>query len=232
MYAETGLARDLDGAVAEAEETRNPSRHATPGTQREATVIALHGGASDLGAWDPLRQALLPEVRFIALAWRPVEPGLSPVDDLADLVHELRSGPVDLLGWSLGGAIALHAALRQPDLIRSLTLYDPTLPEILDHVPGGEELTEDFLRDHTGSLLPSLKPLTASAVSKLAMPSLLVTGEMSHPGHQIIVEWLAARMPKATECIWPDAGHRGLVDNPDVAGPEIAGFLRAIRGWD
>lgn len=48
------------------------------------------------------------------------------VDDMADdalgLVEALELGPVHLVGASLGGFIAQHAALRRPDLLRSLTL--------------------------------------------------------------------------------------------------------------
>ena len=41
---------------------------------------------------------------------------------VADLVRHLGAGPVDLVGISFGGMIAQTLAIRDPDLIRSLTL--------------------------------------------------------------------------------------------------------------
>lgn len=40
-------------------------------------------------------------------------------------------GPVHLLGNSLGGAVATRVAAVRPDLVRTLTLISPALPEIL-----------------------------------------------------------------------------------------------------
>ena len=41
-----------------------------------------------------------------------------------------RRGPVHLFGNSLGGAVAVRVAALRPDLVRTLTLVSPALPEI------------------------------------------------------------------------------------------------------
>jgi pimeloyl-ACP methyl ester carboxylesterase len=43
-------------------------------------------------------------------------------DDLAGLVRDLDLGPVDLLGYSLGGGASLRAAVQHPDVLRRLVL--------------------------------------------------------------------------------------------------------------
>jgi pimeloyl-ACP methyl ester carboxylesterase len=43
-------------------------------------------------------------------------------DDVAELVKQLGLEKVDVMGYSLGGSIALHFALRHPDLLRKLIL--------------------------------------------------------------------------------------------------------------
>jgi pimeloyl-ACP methyl ester carboxylesterase len=43
-------------------------------------------------------------------------------------IEHAGRGPVHLLGNSLGGAVAVHAAGTRPDLIRSLTLVSPAMP--------------------------------------------------------------------------------------------------------
>ncbi len=63
--------------------------------------------------------------RLTRLVTRRADPPYT-IDDMADdalgLVEALELGPVHLVGASLGGFIAQHAALRRPDLLRSLTL--------------------------------------------------------------------------------------------------------------
>jgi pimeloyl-ACP methyl ester carboxylesterase len=52
----------------------------------------------------------------------PSEPGVDGVDDLVDLVVDSIVGPVDLLAQSMGGVIAIRAALERPALVRHLVL--------------------------------------------------------------------------------------------------------------
>jgi pimeloyl-ACP methyl ester carboxylesterase len=45
------------------------------------------------------------------------------------LIERNGRGPVHLLGNSLGGAVCVHVAATRPDLIRTLTLISPALPD-------------------------------------------------------------------------------------------------------
>ncbi|WP_377269522.1 alpha/beta fold hydrolase [Peterkaempfera sp. SMS 1(5)a] len=49
---------------------------------------------------------------------------------VADCVEITGRGPVHLFGNSLGGAVAVRLAARRPDLVRTLTLVSPALPEL------------------------------------------------------------------------------------------------------
>jgi pimeloyl-ACP methyl ester carboxylesterase len=48
---------------------------------------------------------------------------------VARLIETLGAGPVHLVGNSMGGAVALRVAARRPDLVRTLTLISPALPD-------------------------------------------------------------------------------------------------------
>lgn len=119
-------------------------------------VICLHSNAASSTQWRALMDRLSP--RFHVLAADSYGAGKSPpwprdrrlsLDDevaLLDTVFE-RAGAgagaaSTLVGHSYGGAIALMAALRQPQRVRALVLYEPTLFALLRHAsapPGAGE---------------------------------------------------------------------------------------------
>jgi pimeloyl-ACP methyl ester carboxylesterase len=61
-------------------------------------------------------------------------------DDVSALLGELGGPPVTLAGHSMGGAVALEAAARNPDRVSNAVLFDPViwppLLSVLTHLPG------------------------------------------------------------------------------------------------
>jgi pimeloyl-ACP methyl ester carboxylesterase len=47
--------------------------------------------------------------------------------DAAALLVELRAGPTVVVGWSIGGIVALELAARRPELVAGLVLIEPPL---------------------------------------------------------------------------------------------------------
>jgi pimeloyl-ACP methyl ester carboxylesterase len=105
-------------------------------------MVFVHGGASDLRGWEPIREGIAKKYRFIAYTQRYF--GTEPwpddgknfsvstlADDLATFVTSLNAGPVHLVGWSYGGLIAMQAVVKNPSLVRSLILYEPTVISVL-----------------------------------------------------------------------------------------------------
>lgn len=56
------------------------------------------------------------------------------IEDLFELTDRLDTGPVHLVGQSLGGAIAMRAAARFPELVRSLVLVNTLYRVSYEHV--------------------------------------------------------------------------------------------------
>jgi pimeloyl-ACP methyl ester carboxylesterase len=46
-----------------------------------------------------------------------------------DYIERYRSGPVHLVGNSMGGAVSILVAAQRPDLVRTLTLISPAVPD-------------------------------------------------------------------------------------------------------
>jgi pimeloyl-ACP methyl ester carboxylesterase len=97
-------------------------------------TLALHASLAHGGAFRALA-AQMPDRAFVCpdLPGHGESPdwdGSADIHDIstaavADLLAEL--GPVDLLGHSFGGTVALRLALARPDLVRTLTLVEPVL---------------------------------------------------------------------------------------------------------
>jgi 2-succinyl-6-hydroxy-2,4-cyclohexadiene-1-carboxylate synthase len=95
------------------------------------TLVLIHGFAGTGRAWDPVLERLGPE-RYRALTpdlrghgaaadVRPITFGACAQDVLA-----VVDGPIVLCGYSLGGRIALHAALTIPERVARLVLVAST----------------------------------------------------------------------------------------------------------
>lgn len=105
-------------------------------------VVCIHCNASSSSQWRPLMERLAPRHRVLAPdthgagrgpAW-PVDRPLALGDEVALLepVFARAGTPYALVGHSYGGAVALLAALRQPDRVGALVLYEPTLFALVD----------------------------------------------------------------------------------------------------
>jgi 3-oxoadipate enol-lactonase len=96
------------------------------------TIVFLHGVGTDADSW--AMQIAFFARRYRTVAWNlpgyggtPALPAPLDFGDIADtlkaLVDRLRLSPVDLVGHSFGGMVALEFAARYPDLLRTLTLF-------------------------------------------------------------------------------------------------------------
>lgn len=95
-----------------------------------------HANGYPPGAYRPLLERLAERYRVLAMATRPLQAGSRPeeLDDWAQLADDLIAfleqhvaEPVIGAGHSLGGVLTLMAALKKPELFRSLAIIDPSL---------------------------------------------------------------------------------------------------------
>lgn len=109
-------------------------------------VVFSHGGGSDFRYWEPQREVFAARYRFIAYSHRfhgtgpwPAEGDYSAdahMTDLVAIMRRLETGPVHVVGFSR--TTPLRAILREPSLVRSLTIIEPNVPWLLEGDPEGE----------------------------------------------------------------------------------------------
>lgn len=99
-------------------------------------LVLVHANISDIRSWEPVEGLLAGSFRLVSYSRRfahpnsPIAPGADDpfeahVEDLISLIESQDLGTVHLLGNSAGAFIALLAAHRRPDLVRSLSLEEP-----------------------------------------------------------------------------------------------------------
>lgn len=93
-----------------------------------ASILFLPGAGADPAFWRPVGDLLPPTWSKTYLAWPGLghNPPSSDVQSFSDLVlfveRHLPAGPVHLVAQSLGGAVALAVALRNPSCVEHLVL--------------------------------------------------------------------------------------------------------------
>jgi pimeloyl-ACP methyl ester carboxylesterase len=91
-------------------------------------------------------------------------------DDTAELLRQLKIGPADILGYSMGGTIAIEFGLRYPELVRKLVVisapYDRAgwYPEVYDTI---NQITPEMF-----DALPLPSTYAAVAPNPAAWPTL------------------------------------------------------------
>ena len=110
-----------------------------PSDAATTTVLFVHGNISSSLFWQPLMLDLPDDVRALAVDLRgfgdsetlPVDAtrGVRDFsDDVASVIDALGLGAVHLVGWSIGGGVAMQLLLDRPELVASLTLVAPVSP--------------------------------------------------------------------------------------------------------
>lgn len=118
-------------------------------------VVFVHGSMSDYRLWEPQRTAVAGSNRYIAYtqryfgpqAWRDDGKEFSQQTHVADLtafIEGLKVGPVHVVAWSYGGAVATLAALQRPDLVQSLALHEPTIGSLIAGTDEGKAAIAAF----------------------------------------------------------------------------------------
>jgi pimeloyl-ACP methyl ester carboxylesterase len=120
-------------------------------------VVFVHGAWMDFRHWERQRQAVATQYRFITYSLR--YHGTAPwpdagqhysyathVADLAAVIRQLEAGPVHLVGLSSGGRPVIMVALEYPDLVRSLTVLEPPIDELLVDRPETQSVRDAWVK--------------------------------------------------------------------------------------
>lgn len=218
-----------------------------------AITLLLHGALGNSAQMHPLAAALTDDVRCPELPGhgqsssddRPYR-----VEDFSATLAEQIQAPVHLIGYSLGGYMALHLAAARPDLVQSVTtiatkfdwspetaerevrMLDPDRVE--EKVPAFAKMLEQRHGVHwkqvmlrTASLMRSLGSapvLTAALLQKVRCPVLLLRGSDDSMVSEAETLWAKGAIATAVHRELPDQPHP--IERMDVH--LIAGLIGSV----
>src|SRR5262249_3953668 len=112
----------------------------TPGANGAEPALYVHGLGGSSTNWTDLAAVLAgyldgEAVDLPGFGWSDPAPRgnyslATHAHSVGRLVEQRGRGPVPLFGNSMGGAVAILLAARRPDLVRTLTLVSPAVPDL------------------------------------------------------------------------------------------------------
>lgn len=165
--------------------------------------------------------------------------GVQMIGDVVRLMDHLKLRSAHIVGYSMGGMIALKLAVLHPDRVRSTTLGG------MGWLEEGSRLQDFWTQSGAFGGNPALThgfaefATTAAQVKNIRSPISVVVGERD-PCRQLYVAPLLKLRPEIPEHVIAGAGHLGCVANPEFktalrtalahgAGHEVRGASPAER---
>lgn len=104
-----------------------------------APVVLVHGLGGSTINWHLVAQPIADALGAAVVALDLIGFGRTPLDGrrstvganaglLASFIRDRLDGPAIVVGNSMGGSVAVHAAARHPDVVQALALVNPALP--------------------------------------------------------------------------------------------------------
>jgi pimeloyl-ACP methyl ester carboxylesterase len=228
-------------------------------------ILLLHGVNDQAGAWARVAGPLAAS-RRVVVADLPGHGGSAPsegpltIDDvlagaLALVDREAAAGPVDLVGNSMGGWIALLAARERPQQVGRVVLVNGVATTPPDHglelAPRTREEARQAMKAIVGPATPDppsfvlddlVRRAPKSAMARLAggiAPRHLLDGRLGEVRVPVALVWgeadgllpvdyarqVAAQLPSATLATLPGCGHIPQRECPDVLLPALRAAL-------
>lgn len=178
------------------------------------------------------------------------------VDDLEAFVDGLGIATFHLVGFSMGGAIALAAAIRRPDRIRTLALVGTATEReprtsVIRHLADVHRIERQdpawaaaLAQRHDpdqgpGSwrrLMPAIshfvaaqEPPTPAELRRADAPALVVVGDRDPVVPVTQAAALARQLPDARLFVVPDCGHEVPAKRPGLFLEGLSGFYRSTE---
>jgi pimeloyl-ACP methyl ester carboxylesterase len=196
-------------------------------------ILFLPGARGDRHFWRPVADLLPPRYERVFLEWPghgsvPPDPRVSRFEHLVALVADRMDRPVDLVAQSMGGAVAIRAALDRPDMVRHI---------VLSATSGGVDLsrfsTEDWRTPYRrqyphaagSAVLLEHRDDFSERIRTITAPTLLLWGDSDPISPVAVGEYLASLLTRSKLIVVPGGSHGFAEEQPELVAPYVTSHL-------
>lgn len=190
-------------------------------------ILFLPGAGGSASFWRPVAERLSLDRSSHFFAWPGLgdeapDPAVRSIDDLVRMVLARLDQPCDLVAQSMGGFVALKAALAAPERIRRLVLTGTSGGVPVEDL-GGADWRENYRKQHprAAAWITEAREDLSARLPAIRAPVLLLWGDRDAISPVAVGERLAALLPNARLQVVPGGDH----DFPVTHAPEIAPLI-------
>jgi len=202
-----------------------------PAVGEPQRLLFLPGTSGNTSFWQPVARQLRHPAERIHLGWpgfgdTPRDPGVNGFEDLLSLVLAQLDRPCALIAQSMGGVLALQAALAQPQRITHLVLC-ATSGGLPMAAFGAEDWRAGFQAAHPQLpdwFVNDTTDLTRE-LPQLTLPVLLLWGDADPISPVAVGERLAALLPQSRLQVIPGGDHDLALERAATVAPLIDAHL-------
>jgi pimeloyl-ACP methyl ester carboxylesterase len=193
-------------------------------------TLFLPGAGGSASFWKPVAERAGVDGVFldgVFLSWpglgnEPAHSSVNGVDDLVSMVLDRMSEPVHIVAQSMGGAIAIEAALAAPEKVDRLVLTVTSGGVPVSDL-GGSDWRADYFHAFPRAARWIAEPVAdvSARMTSIEAPTLLIWGDSDPISPIAVGKQLLTLLPHASLHIIPGAGH-------DVARTHAGSVARLI----
>lgn len=196
-------------------------------------LVFLPGASGHTRFWQPVAGRLRHGAERVHLGWpgfgaTPADPAVRGFEDLLGLVLAAIDRPCALIAQSMGGVLAVRAALQRPELVSHLVLC-VTSGGIPMKPHGAEDWRETFRAAHprVPDWFATVHDDLSCQLPGLATPTLLLWGDADPISPVRVGEQLAGLLPRAHLVVIPGGDHDLAVSHAEAVARLIDHHLAA-----
>jgi len=162
------------------------------------------------------------------LGAEPASGSLRSIDDMVAAVLGELDEPANIVAQSMGGMIAIKAALARPAMISKLVLAVTSAGVPVTDL-GGSDWRGDYYKAFPSAArwIADVQEDLSSQLSEITMPTLLLWGDADPISPVAVGERLRSKLPNAALRIIGGADHDLALSHSDQVAHLIAAHLRA-----
>ncbi len=200
-------------------------------TNRPSQIIFLPGAGGDPQFWQPVSGLLDHPAARVLMGWPgfgpvPADPGVRGMEDLVARVVDSIDRPTALVAQSMGGIVAVQAALQRPEQITHLVLA-ATSGGVDMSAYGAQDWRPAFAQAHptVPRWFADYRGDLSGVLATLTTPTLLLWGDADPISPVGVGQRLQALLPRSRLHVVPGGAHDLANRHAAQVAPLIAAHL-------